>query len=97
MPTKESPESEKLWGLPAPQRKLYKFLFSFFEKHERFPTYKEMTKALGYASPSAVQNSMDGLESRGLISREYNRQGTLKIAGYRAVLQKIEEDADGRT
>jgi hypothetical protein len=37
---------------------------------------------------------MNGLEERGLISREYNRQGTLKIVGYRAVLQKIEEDTD---
>jgi len=94
MRTREAPESEKLLGLPDPQRKLYKLLFSFFEKHERFPTYREMTKVLGYASPCAVQNSMDELEKRGLIFREYNRYGTLKIVGYRAVLQKIEEDAD---
>jgi len=86
--------SEKLLGLPDPQRKLYKLLFSFFEKHERFPSYREMTKALGYSSPCPVQHSMNGLEERGLISREYNRQGTLKIVGYRAVLQKIEEDTD---
>jgi SOS-response transcriptional repressor LexA len=94
MRTRKAPESEKLLGLPDPQRKLYKLLFSFFEKHERFPTYKEMMNALGYASPCAVQNSMDELEKRGLISREYNRYGTLKIVGYRAVLQKIEEDTD---
>jgi len=94
MRIRELPENEKLLGLPDPQRKLYKLLFSFFEKHERFPTYKEMMNALGYASPCAVQHSMNGLEERGLISREYNKQGTLKLVGYRAVLQKIEEDAD---
>lgn len=84
----------ELRGATESQQKVYKFLFKFFEENERFPTYREIMRVFGHTSPSGIQSSLEGLREKGLISWEYNRQGTLRISGYRIVLQKIEEGAN---
>lgn len=79
-------------SLPEAQYRIYKFLLRFFGKHERFPNYREIMKEFNYASPSAVQCAIEGLEHRGLLSRVPRRPGTIRLTGYRVVLQKVEEE-----
>ena len=73
--------------LTPKQQEVYDFLIDFFGENQRFPTFREI--AARFSLPhGAVQARMDALKTKGFISADPNRAGTLKLTGYRAILQK---------
>ena len=53
----------------APQLRLYRLLLKSLLRLQRFPTYREMCRALDYHSTNSVTAILLGLERRGLVRK----------------------------
>lgn len=65
--------------LSNPQKAIYDFIVSFYEKNSFPPTVREICSAVGLASTSTVHAHITKLEQKGLIQRNPAKQRSLVI------------------
>lgn len=61
------------------QRELLNYLAEFIEANNYAPSYREVMKALNYKSVSTVANHIDGLITKGYLSKRGNSARSLEI------------------
>lgn len=61
-----SEERKKMTGR---QKQVFDFILDFKEKHMYFPTIREITDSLGFASANSVSEHVAALEKKGYIKR----------------------------
>ncbi len=52
------------------QRDLLQFIEESVQREQRFPSYREMAKALGVSAVGTVQDHMGALEERGIVEKQ---------------------------
>lgn len=65
--------------LNNPQKSIYDFIVSYYEKNSFPPTVREICTAVGLASTSTVHAHLAKLEQKGLIQRNPTKQRSLVI------------------
>jgi repressor LexA len=65
--------------LNNPQKAIYDFIVSYYEKNSFPPTVREICTAVGLASTSTVHAHLAKLEQKGLIQRNPAKQRSLVI------------------
>ena len=65
---------------PTPrQASVLKALRDFFAKHQYAPSHRELMDALGLKGLTTIQASLDELEEKGYITREWKKTRTLAL------------------
>jgi len=62
------------------QQELLQFVRDFLAEHDYSPSYREIMRALDYKSVSTVATHVDGLISKGYLTRRENSARSLDIA-----------------
>ena len=70
--------------LRNPQKAIYDFIVSYYEKNSFPPTVREICTAVGLASTSTVHAHLTKLEQQGLIQRNPAKQRSLVITDSQA-------------
>jgi repressor LexA len=65
--------------LTQKQKKVFDFIQSFIKKNERAPTLNEIAKHFEFKSVGTVQDYIDALEKKGVISRESRSWGNIEL------------------
>lgn len=60
-------------------KKVFDFIISFFRKHSKPPTVREIAKNCGFSSPSTAHFHIKKLEKAGLISRTGKGSRSIKV------------------
>ena len=71
-------------SLTKSESRVYSFLCEYIEENGFSPSVRDITEALGFASPSTVHLYISRLEQKGYIEREQKKSRSLRISSPRA-------------
>jgi len=74
-----APSTKPVTKLTEKQQKVFDFIQSFIKKNERAPTLSEIAKHFEFKSVGTVQDYIDALEKKGVISRESRSWGNIEL------------------
>ena len=60
------------------EHRVYEYLTEYVDKYGYSPSVRDITSALGFASPSTVHLYISRLEQKGYIEREHNKSRSLR-------------------
>src|SRR6266498_5234121 len=61
------------------QRQVYDFIAEFVQKNQYSPSFEEIGQGLGLISRATVHKHVTNLESKGLLTRDYNRSRSIDL------------------
>ncbi len=71
--------------LTKSEKRIYSFLCKYIEENGFSPSVRDITEALGFASPSTVHLYISRLEQKGYVEREQKKSRSLRISAPHAV------------
>ena len=66
-------------NLTDSERRVLKYLTKYVDQNGYSPSVRDITSALGFASPSTVHLYLSRLEEKGYIEREHNKSRSLRL------------------
>ena len=61
------------------QRQIYDFISDFVQKNQYSPSFEEIREAMGLNSLATVHKHISNLETKGLLTRDYNRSRSIDL------------------
>src|ERR1700739_5064286 len=61
------------------QRQVYDFISDFVQRNQYSPSFEEIGEGLGLSSLATVHKHISNLEKKGLLTRDYNRSGSIDL------------------
>lgn len=61
------------------QRQVYDFIAEFVQRNQYSPSFEEIGEGLGLTSLATVHKHISNLETKGLLSRDYNRSRSIDL------------------
>jgi repressor LexA len=61
------------------QRQMYDFISDFVQKHSYSPSFEEIGDGMGLSSLATVHKHVSNLETKGLLTRDYNRSRSIDL------------------
>lgn len=75
-------------ALTRRQREVYDFISRFVDTHGYSPSFEEIAEGVALSSLATVHKHIGNLESKGLLTRDYNRARSIDLVKPKGLLKK---------
>src|SRR5882762_4190883 len=70
------------------QRQIYDFISDFVQKNGYSPSFEEIREGMGLNSLATVHKHISNLETKGLLTRDYNRSRSIDLLPVKGKLKQ---------